>query len=68
MDLFHLAASRVEELAASGFDLKPKCQVLLFSFLVESGDISEVHLTWSQLRSCFQYLQENNGGRLERVF
>ena len=67
MDLFNLQAGRVQELATAGFDLRAKTQVLIFESLIETGDVTTVELTWSQLRSCYQYLQENHAGRFERV-
>ena len=67
MDLFNLAAPQVAEHADAGFDLRLKCQELLFQFLIETGDVSVIQLSWSQLRSCYQYMQESTTGRLERV-
>ena len=67
MDLFNLQQDRVEEYALAGFNLRAKVQDLIFQFLIETGDVTTVELTWSQLRSCYQYLQETQSGRFERV-
>ena len=67
MDIFDLTSTRVQELVTDGFDLIYKVQNLVFPLLIDTGDISEVTLSWSQARSLCLYVQGESAGRLERV-
>ena len=67
MDLFDLTTNRVNDLFDEGFPLIEKIQRLILPILITTGDYTGLTLTWSQVRSVCQYVQEEGTGRLERV-